>query len=860
MSRKSLLLLSLPLLVIACDGGFERFAPPSNSISGRGAKQNPKIISSTPADGSTISPVTGVNGTQITVTFDMTMQTTTTPVIYTYVRDISSNSIVWYNVENSGVTFTWSSSTYANDTLTIQLGWVRWPENNIIGFDFDNNSLKNLDDMPLDNSTRFAFTVGWNPGRYKVVHTGQSICYRFQTGTGGGWKPETDCRDASNGSSGTIGSYDYPAGQNGFIDAQNTAYVGTIYPVGTYGGTAGKRFVYAENPGNIVAANCTGNSTDACYPYAADSVTTLVWKTCSQGQYYYALGSGGDKCWNSGFDYTWGQAVNACASLNAVDNGQGYAGRKDWRLPTVEELEGLVDYGAHLEEPGSTITDSPAIQGYDPTYGGSGIHWMAPFPNTLTSGYWTATGVSLYTSGASQYGNAFVVEFLKGAVGVGSSGLLKATRATSNRKKVRCVAGPTVAPPAQNLVPKVLVPGASLATTAATFTGYDANATFNITSMTSAYNMETGNYELTLIFNKDVNQSNPPASSQGGATTNYCIAGPTATSCAVSSPTISTATVGTVISGKGNVVTLVTGTQNPNQAYQIFVSNVTSATGALPLTTNRILFSGATSILSRAAAPVFNVKGATSPDLSSIRVTFDAVPNSIQATNTANYRIISAADPTFAFAGSTPVAAITGATLSGRTVTLTTSLTAGTAYAVMTNGITYAGAQVVEDTVNKLLWQRCRYGVHETSTCADDGDGSNDILYWNEALNYCASLNANAYAGTVTANRTDPFGWRAPTINELKSIANRSLAGTIGYAIDTTIFPTPNPTAEDFASSTNYSENGSPSSDSPSYDKAWAFNFFIGGSSALPKDHTYATPPTARVGVQKNIRCVRRLP
>ncbi|MFO1525429.1 MAG: Ig-like domain-containing protein [Turneriella sp.] len=150
MSKKSFVISFLPVILFACGGGFEKFAPPANSISGRGAKQKPKIISTTPSDGASVSPVTGTTGSQIRVIFDMTMNTSTTPVINTYVRDIES-STGWYSIANSGTTFTWSSTNFGNDTLTIQLGWVRWPENNIIGFDFRNETLINLDEMPLDN-------------------------------------------------------------------------------------------------------------------------------------------------------------------------------------------------------------------------------------------------------------------------------------------------------------------------------------------------------------------------------------------------------------------------------------------------------------------------------------------------------------------------------------------------------------------------------------------------------------------------------------------------------------------------------------------------------------------------------------
>jgi hypothetical protein len=60
----------------------------------------------------------------------------------------------------------------------------------------------------------------------------------------------------------------------------------------------------------------------------------------------------------------WKDAIQACKDLK-------FAGKKDWRLPTVEELRELVDYTRGKG-------DEPAI---DTKF----------FPDTKTSWYWTAT-------------------------------------------------------------------------------------------------------------------------------------------------------------------------------------------------------------------------------------------------------------------------------------------------------------------------------------------------------------------------------------------------------------------------------------------------------------------------------------
>lgn len=946
---ENLLVISVLFFFGACQQGFERFAPPANSISGRGAKQNPRIVATIPANGGTVSPVTGANGTELRIQFDMTMRTDTLPVLYTYVRDEAIPG-GWISVSNSGYTWTWSSTQFANDTLIIQLGWVRWPENNVVAFDFNNDTLQNLDDMPLANDGKLSFTVGWNPGRYKVVPTGQEACYYYSPSQDK-WIERVGCIE--DGGEPKIGSQDYPAGQNGFIDPINPTYGITFYGASSGGVVNGKRFVTGVHPQNLIAANCnnvSGPNTD-CHPYSIDSVTTLVWKTCSQGQYYYIAS---DKCMTSGADFSWGDAVNACSSLNTMNGGLGYGGRRDWRLPTVYELETLVDYGARITfsavspEPG---TEAPAIHGY--AQSSAPFVWEGPFPNTpMSKGFWTATGIAVLFNGQTTRSNAYVVEFKKGHVGQAGT-LLNTSRATTNRHKVRCVAGPNVAPPAQSFTSSVVAAGGALGGNAATFVGPDSNATFNVTAVNPAYDVETAESSVSVTFNKQ------PNAVHAGTLGNYCIGPANATSCAVSSPAISTALPTSTNTYK---LTLAS-TMGANTAYKIFVSNIQSASdvwqtataynagaylidsgtvyavinshtstsipadltsgyivaltpyaGSTPytagtklyvpslkqvvnvntsytatgsatndinagfltvvktiidspaqsLTLDRALFNGPARADAPAPSVVFNVTSASAPNLSSVQVTFNRLPDATAATNAANYCIISAAANPWDC--SSPLAAVSAVTLSGYTATLSTTLTASTPYAVLVSNITYRGSHVVDDAVNKLRWQKCRKGVLDTPTCDDDGVSTNDNDYWNDALNYCDRLNHERYDGHAYTDSgastlvQDRYRWRAPTINELKSISDRSLLGTVGVSMDTTLFPTPNLLAEEYHSSTSYALSGpNTGTNTPYYDRAWAFNFFTGFTSISQRDHSELWPAIVKPP-KKNIRCVRSLP
>lgn len=987
--------------LMACQQGFERFAPPANSISGRGAKVHPKILVTTPAQGANLSPVTGANGTEIKVQFDMTMRTDLTPVIRTYAFD-QAFSDPWITVANSGYTWVWSSTAFANDTLTLKLGWVYWPENNLIGFDFDVNSLQNLDDMTLAEHSKITFTVGWNPGRYKVVTTGNEACYYYSNGF-----KEGGCLQGGFGDP-KIGTYNYPAGQNGFFEPMNGTYGVPFYGSSNAGIANGRRFPLSAHPQNLISANCNlAQPDDSCYPYSIDKVTTLVWKTCSQGQPYKHTG---DKCYYSGSSFTWGDAVNACSALNTKNSGQGYGGRKDWRLPTIYELETLVDFGARIftvdtaAEPG---TQAPAIHGYQRT--DYATHNEGPFPNTsMVDAYWTATGFTMNNSGTFMRSNAYLVEFKKGHVG-SNSGMLNTSRASTNLKKVRCVSGPGALPQPQNLVPKVEGAGAALVGKAAAFTGPDSNATFNVVSATPNYDIQSGDSSLTVEFNRT------PNGSLAGLTSNYSIMSDSASVFGASLIGINTATPIDATHYKLGLATAM----GANTAYKVFVQNVQTTsdlwqtgkayttnmflydapdvykvfdnhtsttvsadvlashliklntwqpsksyknpipwqTGQLytagkllssggdtyivnpasytsgttvgddvtngyltllspavawttygvadfilvPGTPNRIvqlqydftsstdvdydisigmfsvirtlvtdpvlnlnqkvaLFNGPTVTAANIIAPTvaFDVERVEVPNLTTVKVTFNALPDTAQATNTANYCIISpTASPWDCTSAS--LAPVTGVTLSGYTATLTTNLVAGTAYAVLAQNITYAGSNVVDDSINKLRWQRCRAGTFDSATCSADGDNTNDEFGWNSALNYCDALNGVRYDGYGILNPlTDRFRWRAPTINELKSISNRALFGTAGVSMDLTVFPTPQLMAEKFISSTSYAQSGGGTS-LPNYDRTWVFNFFTGFTDTLQRDYETVIPD-AHGTPKGNIRCVRSLP
>lgn len=132
-----------------------------------------------------------------------------------------------------------------------------------------------------------------------------------------------------------------------------------------------------------------------------DNSTGLIWKGCYQGLPTSDCSGGGMVLMNWQDTFT---GINSCNSLNSLNGGQGYAGIKDWRLPTLEELASLVNYG---KETNPRINDTI-------------------FPATPGGNSWTRTEQSTNLT------SAFAVDFSTGGYPI----IIKTTLAA-----VRCVSG-----------------------------------------------------------------------------------------------------------------------------------------------------------------------------------------------------------------------------------------------------------------------------------------------------------------------------------------------------------------------------------------------------------------------------------
>ena len=134
-------------------------------------------------------------------------------------------------------------------------------------------------------------------------------------------------------------------------------------------------FLLLALSGSVVhAVTCTNvkapSNPDSAYTIHGDGTVTdtrngLMWKQCSEGQTW----SGGD-CTGTASQIDW----NTAMALKIT-----YAGYSDWRMPTIDELKGLIE--ACRGYPGPTINDSV-------------------FPRTPSSYFWSGSPFADDTNGA----------------------------------------------------------------------------------------------------------------------------------------------------------------------------------------------------------------------------------------------------------------------------------------------------------------------------------------------------------------------------------------------------------------------------------------------------------------------------
>ncbi len=99
-----------------------------------------------------------------------------------------------------------------------------------------------------------------------------------------------------------------------------------------------------------------------------DSSTGLMWMRCAMGQTWK-----NDTCSGTAAEFTWNEAINLKHT---------FAGHQDWRLPTIRELQTLVELGVIQPSINTTIfpgTPSLYFWSSSPYAGDAGSAWYVSF-------------------------------------------------------------------------------------------------------------------------------------------------------------------------------------------------------------------------------------------------------------------------------------------------------------------------------------------------------------------------------------------------------------------------------------------------------------------------------------------------
>lgn len=189
-----------------------------------------------------------------------------------------------------------------------------------------------------------------------------------------------------------------PAGQDCHYGRDAAAAAGQLNKVGS--GSAGFDFTKISNSGGPLPENAVLGAGANDWACTRDNVTGLVWevKTASglrRQEYRYTWYNSNSPDGNPGSVGNTSHCINSlggetCNTQNyvAAVNAAGLCGAADWRMPTVKELESIVDFGRY----------DPAID-------------LEFFPNTPPDGVWSGSPFS------DDSGSAWVVGFGHGGAG-----------------------------------------------------------------------------------------------------------------------------------------------------------------------------------------------------------------------------------------------------------------------------------------------------------------------------------------------------------------------------------------------------------------------------------------------------------
>lgn len=111
----------------------------------------------------------------------------------------------------------------------------------------------------------------------------------------------------------------------------------------------------------------TAHLTDNNNGIISDPNRELEWKKCSEGQMFM---SAGNTCVGLATELNWGAALTQAQTVNTATGGENL-GQTDWRVPTIKELNSIVEESCINPAIGATV-----------------------FPETMDSEYWSSSKIA----------------------------------------------------------------------------------------------------------------------------------------------------------------------------------------------------------------------------------------------------------------------------------------------------------------------------------------------------------------------------------------------------------------------------------------------------------------------------------
>jgi len=138
----------------------------------------------------------------------------------------------------------------------------------------------------------------------------------------------------------------------------------------------------------VALTTFTGSLVHAQEGVWRDSTTGLSWMRCSIGQKWTCKTCAGEP-----LKFTWPNALDFAAALN---HDGGFAGRTDWRVPTIDELSTIRKCSSGWGRGRATLPNGQSVPKECAAGSSRPTLNTSIFPNTKDSFYWSSSPVANY--------------------------------------------------------------------------------------------------------------------------------------------------------------------------------------------------------------------------------------------------------------------------------------------------------------------------------------------------------------------------------------------------------------------------------------------------------------------------------